>query len=241
MEHEVLVACKKCCGVGFKTNRNVSARAAVQSLMFEKFRLTRRQFKKLVRGLIITGVLEEVPSKGTTAFRLTESATAVLKGRIPEVAHVKEPGSTRPELELGEHSEKLRSQFSEHTLWLVHWFYKANVCNQITRKALFEVCLKNGMSAREIGMGISELLVGENAFLEYCSNAEDYFFSMNYYSPPNRETCDLMEGLAGADNELGYPDEFVASLPQHFDNFNDIDLAEMYADWDSQSAEGQVV
>ena len=81
MQGALLTACDCCTGTGFK-NRNVVARAAVKSLMLARFNITKNEFNKLARELITAEVLEEIQSKGTTAFRLTPSAEIALKGKV---------------------------------------------------------------------------------------------------------------------------------------------------------------
>lgn len=105
---EFLIACNDCCGIAWDTGRNVSARSAVQSVIKARYEWTKPVFKKQVKRLIALGVIEEVASKGTTAFRLTVHATETLGNRkrkpvepMPEV----EREELRVQIEAAEDSE----------------------------------------------------------------------------------------------------------------------------------------
>jgi len=102
MQIEVLRACNDCCGVGFR-NQNVSPRAAVRSLMMARFPMSGSQFEALAEALTEGDILQEVASKGTTAFRLTQSSIGILDG--DELAEPKGVGkSPTPEQEGGVHA-----------------------------------------------------------------------------------------------------------------------------------------
>ena len=78
---EVLIACHHCVGVGFDTAQNVCQRSAVGALCRARHGLSNTGFKKRIKQLKAMGVLEEVSSKGSTAFRLTIEASQTMRAR----------------------------------------------------------------------------------------------------------------------------------------------------------------
>lgn len=78
---QVLIACDHCVGVGFDTAQNVSQRSAVAALCRARHGLSNFEFKKRIKLLKDTSILEEVTSKGAAAFRLTIEACVRMRAR----------------------------------------------------------------------------------------------------------------------------------------------------------------
>ena len=55
-----------------------TSRAAVKPLMEARFNSGKHEVNKMIRALSARGTIEEIPSKGTPAFRVTEQAADIV-------------------------------------------------------------------------------------------------------------------------------------------------------------------
>lgn len=230
MQQEFLQACVNCCGTGFR-NRNVAARAAVKSLMLARFNLTRREFNKLAQELLTAGVIEEIPSKGTTAFRLTMSAEKVLNpdqgaaecgspsevepndglcdADIPEACPLldssqpTEPDDPKSLSEL--YSAAIQGYGNELSDLACRFIAILQTCcqlNQIRLVDLFRFCTNHGLSHRDVRRAIGELNAMEYLFVEWCQNSSAYYVTLCNMDVPNRQIWDIVNAYSDIAKEL---------------------------------------
>lgn len=215
LEQEQLLLCCKAC-TSFFTCQNVVTLVAVQSLMYARHSVTKKDTKRIVRELVARGILMEIETHGAEGLRLTSEVSQALTGGIqpsatvkPEVreAVVEKTEETSEDADCIEslHAKAIENYgnlFSENTVRFIAIFQTCCEMDHVRLINLFRFCETHGMKNTEVRRAIGELSALEYVFVEWCQNANAYFLTMCNLDSPNRQPWDLISAFDEISKEL---------------------------------------